>query len=303
MVEADVIEVPAELARITADREGADGTAWIAALPGIAADLLGRWDCTPCGAPACGQVGLIVPVTRRGVPAVLKVSFPHPGNVHEPDAYTTWRGRGAVRLYERDDARFALLLERAGSRTLAGLGDHERALQILGELSARLAVPAPDHVPRLRERVPEWEAELAAAARLLPGYAVDTALDTIRTVAVDQPDLLVHGDLHYGNVLAAEREPWLAIDPKGYAGDPAYDAETALLGGAETLLVASDLRGTLLRRIAIFADAAGLDRRRTCRWVQARLVMGAHHARRFAEPEPIVRAYEQVLAALTPLPC
>jgi streptomycin 6-kinase len=36
--------------------------------------------------------------------------------------------------------------------------------------------------------------------------------------------VLLCTDLHAENVLAAEREPWLAIDPKPCIGDPAFDA-------------------------------------------------------------------------------
>ena len=79
--------------------------------------MLVRWACTPDGPVLHGGVGLIVPV-RMGTSglAVLKVSFPHPGNVHEPDAFAAWDGRAAVRLYGRNDERFAMLLERAQAR-------------------------------------------------------------------------------------------------------------------------------------------------------------------------------------------
>lgn len=109
-----MIGTPEAFSRSTIEREGEPGAAWLAELPGIVDELLGRWDCVPDGEVMHGGVGIIVPVRRRAEgTAVLKVSFPHPGNVHEPDAFTAWNGRGAVRLHERDDERFAMLLERA----------------------------------------------------------------------------------------------------------------------------------------------------------------------------------------------
>jgi streptomycin 6-kinase len=70
---------------------------WIAELPKIVDELLRRWGCVLDGAVIHGGVGVIVPVRRRaGAPAVLKVSFPHPGNVHEPAAFAAWGGRGAA---------------------------------------------------------------------------------------------------------------------------------------------------------------------------------------------------------------
>ncbi|MEU2674529.1 aminoglycoside phosphotransferase family protein [Streptomyces sp. NPDC007164] len=116
-----MIEVPETFARSTVEREGGPGAAWLAELPGIVEELLGRWKCVPDGEVMHGGVGIIVPVQRPAEgAAVMKVSFPHPGNVHEPDAFAAWGGRGAVRLHERDDERFAMLLERARTSTYDG---------------------------------------------------------------------------------------------------------------------------------------------------------------------------------------
>ena len=102
-----MIAVPETFARSTIEREGDPGAGWIAELPAIVGGLLARWDCVPDGDVMHGGVGVIVPVRHEGhAAAVLKVSFPHPGNVHEPDAFAVWGGRGAVLLHKRDDERF-----------------------------------------------------------------------------------------------------------------------------------------------------------------------------------------------------
>ncbi|ADB33866.1 hypothetical protein Kfla_4850 [Kribbella flavida DSM 17836] len=88
--------IPAPFARSTTEREGEAGAAWLAELPGIVDHLLTRWNCVLDGAVLHGQVGLIVPVRRTSGPAVLKVSFPHPGNAHEPAAFAAWGGRGGA---------------------------------------------------------------------------------------------------------------------------------------------------------------------------------------------------------------
>lgn len=88
---------------------------------------------------------------------MLKVSFPHPGNVHEPDAFVAWGGRGAVLLHERDDARFAMMLERVQPSTLAEVEDGDEVVTVTGRLNRRLAIPAPHGLPRLREQADTWE--------------------------------------------------------------------------------------------------------------------------------------------------
>ena len=90
--------IPEAFARSTVEREGDAGAAWLSELTGIVAELVELWDLVPDGEVMHGGVGVIVPVRRAAQPAVLKVSFPHPGNVHEPDALAAWDGHGAVRL-------------------------------------------------------------------------------------------------------------------------------------------------------------------------------------------------------------
>ncbi|MGP3632465.1 aminoglycoside phosphotransferase family protein [Streptomyces sp. 24-1644] len=276
---------PEAFSRSTIEREGEAGTDWIAELPRIVDDLLERWNCVPDGTVTHGDVGVVVPVRRPATgAAVLKVSFPHPGNVHEPDAFAAWRGRGAVLLHARDDARFAMLLERAETSTLAEIEDGDTVVEVAGRISRRLAIPAPPGLPRLRDQADAWEAQLRQDAseltHTLSPYVVDAAVATVHELARVQPDIVVHGDLHAGNILRAEREPWLAVDPKGYVGDPAYDGGTLLKSRALTLLEADDLRATAHRFLDIFADAAELDRERVQRWSQLHAVQAAFWGRR-----------------------
>ncbi|WP_416973463.1 aminoglycoside phosphotransferase family protein [Streptomyces sp. 4F14] len=281
-----MIEVPEVLARTTVAREGAAGERWICELPGIVDGLLDRWGCVVDGELMFGGVGLVVPVVPEShPPAVLKVSFPHPGNVHEPDAFAAWAGRGAVLLYERDDARFAMLLERVGSSTLGESGaDEDLVASVAGQLSRRLAVPAPAQLPRLSDRADEWAEQLHVDAQELahhiPARVLDFAHATVRDLGRDQPDTLVHGDLHARNILCAEREPWLAVDPKGYAGDQGYDGANFLKTRAFSLLAAPDLRAAALRLLDVFGEAAGVERERLRRWAQLHAVQAAFWARR-----------------------
>lgn len=280
-----MIGIPEAFARSTIEREGECGATWLAELPGIVEDLLERWECVPDGEVMHGGVGVIVPGRREEEGAVvLKVSFPHPGNVHEPDAFAAWGGSGAVLLHERDDERFAMLLERAQTSTLAESEDGDEVVTVAGRINRRLAIPAPPGLPRLRDLADTWEEQLHKDAEelthTLSRYVVDAAVATVRELGRIQPATLVHGDLHARNILRSGREPWLAVDPKGYAGDPAYDGGTMLKSRALTLLEAEDLRKALHRILDVFAEAAELDRERTQRWAQLQAVQAAFSGRR-----------------------
>lgn len=298
-----MIEIPKDFVCNTVQREGDVSRDWLADLPQLLEELMFGWDCTPNAAPLYGQVGLVVPVLHRGSPAVLKVSYPHPGLVHEPHALARWNGDGAVLLRERDDTKFAMVLELARQSTLADLDDPDEAVAIAGRLARRLAVPAPPGSPRLRKHAERWWGEEIrhGAAQLghhFPRRVVEAALATVEDLGSDQPDTLVHGDLHFENVLRAEREPWLAIDPKGYVGDPAYDAIKMLRGHVDHLFGTGNLKAALLRRIHIFSDAAELDRARVRRWSQMRAVMSAQWGRQNGDHPRLVNIAEQIAETL-----
>ncbi|GAA1142201.1 aminoglycoside phosphotransferase family protein [Kribbella jejuensis] len=299
--------IPSAFARVTVEREGAAGEAWLAELPGIVEDLLVRWDLRQDGDWLHGQVGVVVPVAGD---KVVKVSFPHPGNVHEPDAFEAWGGRGAVKLYERDDARYAMLLERVYPETLAGAG----SATIAGELLRQLTIPAPDGLPRMSDQADSWHDDLLKdAAELdhpLPEFVVEQALAVVDELCRAQPETMVHGDFHARNILRANRQPWLAVDPKGYVGDPAFDAAIFLRTRAYNLFLDERLTGAeLLRHLQVelheFAEASGVDGERIRRWTQLIAVQASFWGRRHGfgrarggtELDRVVRLIDEVAIA------
>ncbi len=277
---AFVIVVPSQFAADTSAREGEAGRSWVQALPGLVERYLDRWVLAPDGAPMHGYVALVLPVRGAdGTPAVLKISWLDPESIPEPAALAAWAGHGVVRLLERADHDGAMLLERLDrARTLENLPDDTAATALLGAVLRRLDVPASAGIPRLADVAARWAEALPRDAerlgRPLPGRLIDAAVATCRELGPDG-DTLLHGDLHYANVLAGEREPWLAIDPKGLAGDRGYEAAPPLWNRWAEITAAADPRRALLRRLAIVAEAAGIDLERARRWAQLRNVDNA----------------------------
>ncbi len=273
-----MVSVPAALAEATVRREGDPGRRWLEDLPALIAQFCERWGCEVVGAAWHGEVAIVLPVERDAGPAALKISFPHRGNVGEAAALRHFDGRGAVRLLEADEDAFALLMERAGQETLDSLASVDEAIEIAGYLARRLAVPAPAGTRSLAETTGPWEEELdqqlAATVERPPGPVVDRARRTIRDLAGDTTPTMLHGDLHYGNVLRATREPWLAIDPKGWSGTAAFEVFTVVAGRREELRQADDLAAAVSARIRRFADAAAVDRDLAVACAQARATSG-----------------------------
>ncbi|MEU9995718.1 aminoglycoside phosphotransferase family protein [Streptomyces sp. NPDC050848] len=270
-----MIEIPAELAASQAKYNGEAGRAFVAALPGRAREFLDRWGLRVTGPSMYGVASLVLPVTRSadGTHGALKMQLLDEESAGEAAALRIWDGAGAVRLLAEDPATGTMLLERLDEgRHLSTLGDAREAVRILADLLARLvAVPAPEGLRGLGEIAARMVADTPdAAARL---GAEDAALlrdcaAAVREVMGEPGDRLLHWDLHYDNILAAEREPWLAIDPKPLAGDPGFDLLPALTDLWDADPAAAGTRW----RFDLLTERLGLDRERARAWTLGRVL-------------------------------
>ncbi|RST10952.1 APH(6)-I family aminoglycoside O-phosphotransferase [Streptomyces sp. WAC05374] len=275
----ETIEVPDALAASLTRNGGEEERAWIAALPALVARLLGRWDLERDGGVASGEASLVVPVRRAdGTRAALKLQMPREETTAALTGLRAWNGNGVVRLLDHDPVSSAMLLERLdASRTLASVEDDDAAMRTLAGLLARLhSVPAPDGLRGLGGIAREMLEAVPGAVGSLTDPADRQRLRSWAsavTELVGEPgDRMLHWDLHYDNVLAAEREPWLAIDPEPLAGDPGFDLWPALDTGWEKLEAAGDPQRVVRRRFDLLTEALGLDRERAANWTLGRLL-------------------------------
>jgi streptomycin 6-kinase len=94
-------------------------------------------------------------------------------------------------------------------------------------------------------------------------------------LASSQEPILLHGDLHHGNILSAERERWLALDPKGIVGEAAYEVGALLRNPMPQLLKDLHPGRILARRVDQLAEELGFDRERLLSWGIAQAVLSA----------------------------
>lgn len=249
-------------------------------LPHVVRDLVDDWELTYDGAPRHGMAALVVPVrTRGGRPAVLKVNLPHDEAQHEHLGLQAWHGNGAVALLRADPHRWSLLLERLhADEDLRSVGDIE-ACEIVAGFFERLHIPALPQLRRLSSYVGTWNEQLAAlpSDAPIPKRLVEQTVSLGRAFMGDEATdaRMIHGDLHYENVLAADREPWLVIDPKPMAGDPHYEVAPMLWNRWDEVLRSGSVRNAVRRRFHTLVDAAGLDEERARDWVVVREVHNA----------------------------
>lgn len=257
---------------------GPDWADFLDRLPSLLRDLLEEWQLAVDGPAAHGECAVVVPVrTAGGRPAVLKMGFPHWEAEHEHLALRHWDGDGAVQLLRADPRRFALLLERLHPEDLTDLWDVE-ACEVVAGFYRRLHVPAPRQLVTLSSCVHRWADKLAALPRdaPVPRRLVEQAVSLGRSFVEDEATdgRMIHTDLHYFNVLAGEREPWLVIDPKPLSGDPHYEVAPLLWNRWEELLSADrGIRDGVRLRFHAAVDTAGLDEDRARDWVVFRMVV------------------------------
>lgn len=235
-------------------------------------DHIAKWRLARDGAPFETHSSWLAFVTRDGKPAVLKVFKPGSNEAPSSRYLILHKGCGTVRVLDSDDA--AILVERItpGTRlaSLSAAGRDEEAIHVICDTIEKLQSSGadsagwPGHDEHLavfaeREPVAPFTPKIIARAKAL-----------FRELDASQPQrVLLHGDLHHDNILFDDRLGWLAIDPKGEAGEIAYELAAALrnpLESAELFITP----GQLDRRVQIYCERLKLDRRRVLGWCFAR---------------------------------
>lgn len=187
---------------------------------------------------------------------------------HEIEGLRFWNGDPTVTLLRFDDTLGAMLLERCEPGIhLRTLPETEQDVVIAGLMRRMWRLPSDPHPFRpLSEMIAAWSDEtLSQEEQWADSVLVSEGLQLFRRLTEDAPrEVLLATDLHAGNVLRAQREPWLVIDPKPFIGDPAYDATQHLFNCEARMRCHPD---ETIRR---FSDLLEIDPQRVRLWMFAR---------------------------------
>ncbi len=245
-------------------------SAWLTQLPDTLKELQARWSLTLAAPIDDASCAWVAPAVRtNGSRVILKLGMPHMEAAHEIQGLRFWNGDGIVRLLEADEDVNAMLLERCEPGTpLREMPEPEQDVLIAGLLRRLWRKPSEPHTFRpLSFMLEQWASETrASAAQWLDSGLVHDGLRLFEELSRPaEDDVLLATDLHAGNVLRAQREEWLAIDPKPFVGDRAYDATQHLLNCRGRLAAAP---ASTIRR---FADLLEVDDERVRLWTFARV--------------------------------
>lgn len=260
---------------------GYAGKTWLHNLPNLIATCARRWSIRIYPPFPNLSYNYVAPARHaNGIPLVIKLGVPTAEIATEIAALRHFQATGAARVYDADAELGVLLLEKLTPGTpLLHFADDDEATRIAARLMRQLwAAPPHDQVfptvaqwgwgfIRLRERY-------AGGTGPLPAQLVETAESLFTDLLTSSADpVLLHGDLHHENILSADRQRWLAIDPKGVIGEPAYEAGALLRNPIHHLPQWPNLAARLARRLDILTEELALDRQRLRDWALAQAVL------------------------------
>jgi len=273
--------IPPNFAQAMIEVHKEQGAAWLQRLPSIIDQYAARWDLIvgPPFEPL--SYNYVAPAVRSdGSDVVLKLGVPESTENGELEVLRLCDGRGIVRLLESDAEQSVMLLERLKPGTmLSSVSDDQQATSIAATVMRTLWQPAPaeHHFVTLNDwfaGLADLRPEFGGGTGPFEARLVDEAESVSRELLASTTEpMLLHGDFHHYNVLAAERQPWLAIDPKGIVGDPAYETGAFLYNALPDNLDNQELRRILARRIDQLAEELPLDRERILGWGVAQAVL------------------------------
>lgn len=227
---------------------------------------LRRWALTPDGEPIITHSSQLLPVRHRDKAAMLKVATSAEecwGNF----LMVWWDGDGAAPVLAHDD--HALLMERAMGRIslveMVRNGQDDEASRIICAVVAKLHAPRKKQLPDLIP-LSQWFRELYPAAKKYGGTLPQASAVAEELLAEQQDIVVLHGDIHHGNVLDFQAQGFLAIDPKGLIGERSFDFANIFCNpDMETAMQP----GRLMHQLKIVSEAANLDPKRLLKWILA----------------------------------
>ena len=249
---------------------------WLERVPDLVTECVEQWGLRLGEPYEAGAAGYAVRADLPDrTPAVLKLIYPHREAEQEAEALKVWNGEGAIRLLAHDEERWAMLIERCDPGSLLARIAVEKALDVLIGLLPRLWKPVGEPFRPLAEEAAWWvdylPTEWERAGRPIERRLLDEAIDALQDLAGSQGEqVLLHQDLHGDNVLAAQREPWLVIDPKPLVGEREFSV-APIVRDSEF----GHSRRDVLHRFDRLTSELGLDRARARGWTIGQTVAWA----------------------------
>ena len=261
---------------------GNQGKEWLVDLPNILEQVCNEWNLTPTSPFSNLSINYVTPAKMsNGREVVIKLGVPSKEIGAEIAALSHFAGEGAVSLIDSDENRWLLILEKVSpGASLIENAESLEAIEVAAQVMRSLwKTPSPDRTFPLLE---DWFLGLSKVRKKFDGSTgpfpvkLFEMAETLSQELFDStgPAVLLHGDCHHDNIVSSERTGWLAIDPKGVVGDPAFEL-CPFLRNPSYLHKEYSISDLLPRRVRRFSEILGIDEQRICSWGVAEAILSA----------------------------
>ena len=259
---------------------GEAGKIWLDSLEENVETYLQKWNLTSEGPVDNLSYNYVLKVTNQeGTPLILKLGVPNFDTRNEMVTLQVYNGDGCAKLVKSDPENGVMLLERlVPGRMLSEEVDETLVVETFITVwkAIRRALPYEGETPslthwfeglqRYRDTFPHNDGPISHEHVELAEVFYQEVLETSTG-----PQLL-HGDLHHENILYSQEKGWMAIDPKGVAGDPYFDVVSFLINQLE---LKENPKNILKYRVDTISDQLGMDRQRL---LKAAVALGTLYA-------------------------
>jgi streptomycin 6-kinase len=253
------------------------GSEWLARLPALVDECSKRWGLEVGAGFEPASVSFVAPATKEdGTPVVLKINFPEEEDESEFEAHALlhWNGEVSARVIEYAQDLRSIVIEPCTPGERLWMVPEKEAYPIAAGLLRRLHRPAPtEHCfKRLTDKARRWARKIPERYEKLGRPFERSLVDEAASLAEQFAScsggvsVVLHQDLHGGNILRSTREPWLIIDPKPLVGDREFDIASLLRDRRHALMEDAKPIETMQRRLDLFVDELSLDRQRAKAW-------------------------------------
>lgn len=262
---------------------GERGAAWLESLPYILRDTANRFGLR-LGRPFenISYSYVVRAELSDSTPVVLKLCVPNEELSSEAETLRIYDGEGMAKLLGGNPEEGALIIEMLEPATpLKTLRNDDEATEAAASLMLELRRPALEGATL--PNVSVWgrgfarlRSEFGGTSGPFPSDMFDAAERVFfELVESAESQVVLHGDLHHLNVCASSRRSWLAIDPKGVLGDPAYETGAFLRNPFTRVLNDANPVRLIERRVRILSERLNVPASRIYGWGFAQAVLAA----------------------------
>jgi len=276
-----ISNLPQRFVQNTLDLCGEVGEQWLNDLPQIIEAIAENWLLEVNKPFQNLSYNYVAPcVCANGDEAVLKIALPLNNSeiFNEASFLQMANGKCAVKFLNFNEKRRAMLLEKltpgVNLKEICGKDD-TKAVEITIGILRGLVKEAPRN-SNFRG-LEDWFDGLKKAdnTKFDNRFALKAFGFFEELAFASKQKFLIHGDLHHENILSAQREPFLAIDPKGVIGDIGYEIAVFLNNHLVWLSAEENLHEKLNDAVQRFSESFEITPRDLKNWAFAQMVLSA----------------------------